>query len=102
MDVALVCFTPLYFGIEDYCGIVLDIPKASLLGGDTQTIYCPTARRLKCYETKLCSTYNEKLGIYLKQHRVKKKIKYVQQYQLQNKIKLRMSLSSINKLLAMG
>ena len=48
VDITKACFLPFYFEIGDRRGIVIDIPRQSLVGGNLKSIHCPTARRLKC------------------------------------------------------
>jgi len=41
-------FLPFFFGVGDHRGLIFDIPKHSLLGGDIHRISRPTACRLQC------------------------------------------------------
>ena len=102
IQVASACFTPFYFGIGDHRGIVIDIPKTSLIGGDTRTIYRPTARRLKCNEEHVWKAYCEKLEIYLRRHRVKEKLDYIQAHYSSNHPRLRKALNSVDRVISEG
>ena len=102
VQVEAACFTPFYFGIGDHRGIIIDIPKVSLIGGDIRTIYRPTARKLKCNEENVWKAYNEKLEVYLRRHRVKEKLDHVKQHYPPRHPRLRTVLNSIDQVISDG
>ena len=48
VNVSRACFLPFYFGVGDHCGIVIDIPRETFLGGTVHSIVTPTSHRLVC------------------------------------------------------
>ena len=74
LDVQSACFLPFFLGIGDHRGILLDISKASLIGGTSRSIARPSTRRLRCNREGIWIRYNNRLETYCRHHRLQSKI----------------------------
>ena len=101
IEIDAACFTPFYFGIGDHRGIIIDIPKTSLTGGENKNICRPTERKLQCNEEKVWRKYNERLESYFIRHRIQRKIETANIHN-NDKIKLRKTMNKINQVITEG
>ena len=95
------CFTPFYFGIGDHRGIVIDIPKTSIIGSESKVICRPIARRLRCNQEDIWKRYNDQLESYLRYHNVHKKLDVIKEKDYEKK-RLRKTLNAIDKVVTEG
>ena len=73
IELSRACFLPFYFGVGDHRGIILDIPQATLLGGNVHCIARPSSRRLTCSNPVIQGKYNDVLELYCQKHRLQQK-----------------------------
>ena len=102
IDISKACFLPFYFGIGDHRGIILDIPRQSLVEGNLKSIHRPSARRLKCDKKEIWHKYNNKLEMYLRQHRIRDKLLVIPQTFHRCPKRCRKALTSIDDVITAG
>ena len=92
----------IFFGIGDHRGIVLDIPRDQLIGGNSKSIAKPVARRLRCDESRIWSAYNQRLVLYIRQHRIQAKIDHITNNVILSKEAQRRALHAIDQVVTEG
>ena len=102
INVKAACFLPFFFGIGDHRGIVLDIPRDQLIGGNSKSIAKPVARRLRCDESRIWSAYNQRLVLYIRQHRIQAKIDHITNNVILSKEAQRRALHAIDQVVTEG